>query len=54
MMTKFEMKFADENGNWSHDEIVTGEIKYVFAWVQGYLKAGNYTLQSVKMLEVIE
>ena len=54
MLTKFEMKFADENGRWSHDEIVTGEYQYVFAWLQGYLKAGTYSLLEVTVLEVVE
>ncbi len=53
MMTKFEMKFADEYGNWSHDETVTGEYQYVFAWLQGYLKAGTYSLVSIEVLEVV-
>lgn len=57
MMTKFEMKFRlgfMHNGAWSHDEIVSGEYKHVFAWLQGYLKASNYSLSEIEVLEADE
>jgi len=51
---KFRLAFGDEHGNWSHEEVITGEYQHVFAWIQGYLKAGRYNLQSIAVVEADE
>lgn len=54
-MMKFEMVFRIPGTvDGVHTEIVSGEYQYVFAWLQGYLKASNYLLQTIKVLEVLE
>ena len=52
---KFEMVFRIAGTvDGVHTEIVSGEYQYGFAWVQGYLKASNHVLQSIKVLEADE
>ena len=51
---KFRLGFNGQDGTWSHDEIISGEYQHVFAWLQGYLKASNYSLRDIEVLEADE
>ncbi len=53
MKMKFRLNFVDENGSPFH-EIISGEYQYVFAWLQGYLKGGEYALTSIRVVEELE
>lgn len=48
-MMKFRLGFTGQDGTWSHDEIISGEYRHVFAWLQGYLTASNYSLCSITL-----
>ena len=48
---KFRLGFMHNDGTWSHDEMISGEYQHVFAWLQGYLKASNYSLREIEIVE---
>lgn len=51
----FRLAFNGEDGSWSHDEIIIADqYQHVFAWLQGYLKASNYALRKIEVMEADE
>tara|TARA_R110000737_G_scaffold252946_1_gene262354 strand:- start:235 stop:396 length:162 start_codon:yes stop_codon:yes gene_type:complete len=49
---KFRLDFNNGDGNYSHEEYVTvatGEAMCI--WLQGYLKAGSYSLCGIEIVE---
>lgn len=53
MKMKFRLTFVDETGM-LFDEIISGEYQNVFAWLQGYLKASDYSLSDIEVLEELQ